>query len=113
MFGAPSQEIPVLALAGNSPQIPYRAIDRFCAELTSSWSALSNLSDRTSEAYSSSLGATADPKASLRLIGDRYETETRILLLQPVEQFLRILPIRRSLEAMQECDQDVSAGAVR
>ena len=55
-------------------------------------------------------GSPASPCNSTR---ERYETETSLLLLQPLEHFLRILPIRRSLEAMQECDQDVPAGALR
>ena len=41
------------------------------------------------------------------------EAITRALIVEPVEQFLRLRPIRRSLEAMQECDQETDRKALR
>ena len=43
----------------------------------------------------------------------QYESDTRTLLAEPVEAFLRLRPLRRSLEAMQEFDQEAPASAVK
>ena len=43
----------------------------------------------------------------------QYESDTQALLVQPVDAFLRLRPLRRSLEAMQEFDQEAGASVVK
>jgi hypothetical protein len=43
----------------------------------------------------------------------QYEDESRSLLIEPTDQFARLRPIRRSLEAMREFDRQASAASVR
>lgn len=50
---------------------------------------------------------------SLRSARAKYEAEAGELLLKPVEQFLRARPIRRALEATQECDRAIPVRALR
>jgi hypothetical protein len=47
--------------------------------------------------------------AALKETYSRWEEETRVLLVTPAQAFLRIYPIRQSLEAMQKFDQEFAA----
>jgi hypothetical protein len=87
-----------------------RAAEGLCAELQSSWLILAGLIDRLSEA-SSSLRNTPLSSSSLRATREQYEAETRLLLVEPLDQFLRVEPIRKSLEAIQRYDHAFGASA--
>jgi AAA ATPase domain len=88
---------------------PRSRADRLCAELQSSWSILAGLIERLSEA-TVLLRTSTRRKGSLRGTGEEYERDTRVLLVEPAEQFLRSRLIRRSLEAIQKYDQETSRG---
>jgi hypothetical protein len=89
-----------------------RGTERLCAELQAAWDALAGLTAKLAEsaaAYRGS-GRVTGALGEVRL---QYEADTRVLLVEPIEDFLRLRPIWRSLEALQEYDQDAAAGTIK
>jgi len=102
----------VAVIAPNLPRSTSRGVERLLERLHQSWSALSDITDQLI-ATSQAARSPEDLPQTLKKTHDQYETLTRLLLTEPVEQFARLRPIRRSLEAMQECDREASPTAVR
>jgi hypothetical protein len=76
------------------------------------WAILAEATGRVTEA-AAAVRSVARPCGTLAEVRSHYEEETRILLAEPVDHFLRLRPVRRSLEAMQECDQETARGKLR
>jgi AAA ATPase domain len=89
-----------------------RGLERLLSELHESWSTLADISRRLVET-SQATRLSEDPPKTLAQTIERYERTTCGLLIGPVEEFARVRPIRRSLEAMQEFDREASGAAVR
>jgi hypothetical protein len=53
------------------------------------------------------------PSDNLKSIRGWYEEASRILLVEPVRKFVRLQPLRRTLEALRACDQETDAISVR
>jgi hypothetical protein len=85
---------------------------RFVFQLKAAWEDLSQIGDRLVQA-SKQLHGTRERPNHLVQTRERYEDEGALLLLEPTEEFARLRPIRRSLEAMQEFDRQASAVSVR
>lgn len=88
-----------------------RNAERLLTELRAVWAVLAENTVRIEEG---SQGLVLDrPPGSIPEAREQYEQTTRALLVEPVERFIRLRPIRRSLEAMQEFDRTASSGAVQ
>jgi AAA ATPase domain len=95
------------ALARSTP----RGSERVVAELQAAWESLEQISSQLIE---QSRGLTQTGAAnSLLETREQFENTTRLLVVEPLEEFLRLRPIRRSLEALQEFDRDAPRDAVR
>lgn len=84
------------------------AAHRLCSELRQVVRDLSALSDRLRQ---SSLPLRDAPElpATLAEAKERYEEASRVLLVEPLDQYLRLRPIHRSLEAIAEFRRETSA----
>jgi hypothetical protein len=100
------------AAEGFSNKPTGRGPERLCSELQSSWNVLADLTASLFEA-SSPLRITSSAPASLRETREQYAANTSILLVELVEQFVRLRPIHKSLEAMREFDRATGASAAR
>lgn len=85
---------------------------RLVFHLEAAWEDFSKINDRLVQASREFRGAR-EPSFGLLQVRDQYENESRLLLIEPIEQYVRLRPIRRSLEGMQEFDKQASAIAVR
>jgi hypothetical protein len=90
------------------PQL-YSGGGRLHAEVQASWAMIADLSARLAET-SMSFRSPDRPTGSLQPLCETYG-ETAAALLEPIESCLRLRPIRRSLEALQECDRQNGTGA--
>lgn len=99
------------AVAEGQPPEDYPAgCDALCARLRSSWLTLAESGEGLAGASSSLRDAPSRPE-TLAAARRQYEADTELLLDQPVRQFLRLQPIRRSLEAIEEWDRVAPARA--
>src|ERR1700754_1539392 len=85
---------------------------RLVFHLEAAWEDFSKINDRLIQAAKEFCGAR-EPSFGLLQVRDQYEYESRLLLIEPIEQYVRLRPIRHSLEAMQEFDKQASAIALR
>ncbi len=99
------------APAEGSSELTRRSPEHLCSELQSAWSTIADLTTRQSE-VSSPLHGKGLAAASLRDASEQYEEVTQSLLRDPIEQFLRVRPTERSLEAIREFDHDADHFAV-
>ena len=81
---------------------------RLCSELRQVVRDLSGLGDRLRQA-SLPLRDAPEPPATLAEVKERFEEASRILLVDPLDQYLRLRPIHRSLEAIAEFRRETSA----
>lgn len=102
----------MVALAPASPRSASKGIDRLLSELQESWISLASVNQKLLDA-SKGIRGREDAPNTLIQAREHYERESRLLLMEPAEQFARLRPIRRSLEAMQEFDRDATGSAVR
>jgi hypothetical protein len=77
---------------------------RLVFHLEAAWEDFSKINDRLVQASREFRGAR-EPSFGLLQVRDQYENESRLLLIEPIEQYVRLRPIRRSLEGMQEFDK--------
>jgi len=89
-----------------------KGVDRLLSEVQESWTSLAGLNEKLLQASREVRQQTDSPNA-LQSMRQQYEGETRLLLIHPAEQFARLRPIRRSLEALQQFDRDATGAAVR
>ncbi len=89
-----------------------RGPERLCAELQSAWDVLVDLTSKLAET-SAGLRGSGRVTGTLTEVRQQYESDTQALLVQPVDAYLRLRPLRRSLEAMQEFDQEAGASVVK
>src|SRR5512135_2800029 len=89
-----------------------RGADRLCAELQAAWDALAGLTAKIAETAAAYRGS-GRVTGTLGEVRQHYESDTRVLLVEPVEDFLRLRPIWRSLEALQEYDQEAAASTIK
>ena len=87
-----------------------RGPERLCSELRASWQVLSGLAASLSEV--SSPLHTRPSVLSLSEAREQYETSTRLLLIEPLQQFMRLRPINQSLEAMRAFDREAASATV-
>ena len=99
-------------LASDSLKAPSRGAERLLAELEEAWNIVAEINRRLLLA-STEIRQHNDWSDTLAETNERYERETRLLLIEPTEQFARLRPLRRSLEAMQEFDRDATGAAFR
>ena len=102
----------MVALAPASLRSTSRGLDRLLSELNESWTSLASVDQKLLDA-SKEVRGQGDLPNTLVQTREQYERETRLLLIEPTEQFARLQPIRRSLEAMQEFDRDATGAGVR
>jgi hypothetical protein len=102
----------VATLASDSLKAPSRGVERLLTELGEAWNILAEINRRQLIA-STEIRQHNDWSDTLAETNERYERETRLLLIEPAEQFARLRPLRRSLEAMQEFDRDATGAALR
>jgi hypothetical protein len=81
---------------------------RLCSELRQVVKDLSSLSDRLRQ-YSLPLRGERTPPATLAEVKTRFESASRILVVEPIQQYLRLRPIQRSLEALAEFRREAGA----
>ncbi len=98
--------------AAESARPVRRGPDRLIAEMQACWAILAEATGRVAEAAAAVRGV-ARPSGTLAGVRSHFEEETRVLLVEPIDHFLRLRPVRRSLEAMQECDQETDRGKLR
>jgi hypothetical protein len=88
-----------------------RGPERLIAEMQAAWASLAQISGQLLE--QSRAQRQIGPANSLLETRKQYEHTTDLLLVTPIEEFLRLCPIRRSLEAMQEYDRDAPGDTVK
>ena len=89
-----------------------RGAARLVFQLEAAWEDISRITDGLLVASRNLRNPRADSHDLLETRG-QYDNESRFLLIEPTEQFARLRPIRRSLEAMREFDKQASAALVR
>jgi hypothetical protein len=82
------------------------------SELETSWQLLSRLSDELSQS-SSPLRESSTFSGTLHDTHAWYEETSSQLLARPVDQFLKLRPIERALEALQASDRETDAKTIR
>jgi hypothetical protein len=75
---------------------------RLPGKLQAAWQILSECSGEIPQSVPTGQLAPSD---DLKTIRGWYEEASRILLVEPVQKFLRLQPLRRTLEALRACDQ--------
>lgn len=91
---------------------PATGAARLVFQLEAAWDGLSKITDSLVQA-SKDLRSQRDASHGLLQTREQYEDESHSLLIEPTDQFARLRPIRRSLEAMQEFDKQASAASIR
>ncbi len=84
------------------------AAQRLHSELRQVVKDLGALSDRLRQ-YSLPLRGETEPPSTLAEVKARFESTSRILVVEPIEQYLRLRPIQRSLEALAEFRREAGA----
>jgi hypothetical protein len=101
-----------VATSTESPaQFPRNAADRLIIKLQAAWQTLSSCTDQVARAASV---VAPTPANSLNLWAMRswYEETTAQLLMDPLEEFLRLQPVKNALDAISVHDSEISARAV-
>jgi len=98
--------------AGDLAGPPFRRVERLLIELQESWSSLADISHRLLET-SRAVPVSDNLPGTLRESSDQYKNITSKLLIEPLDQFGRLRPIARSLEALQEFDRGAAQPVVR
>jgi len=93
-------DVDVATLASESLKAPARGAERLLTELQEAWNTLAEIKRRLLDA-STEIRQHSDVSETLGQIKERYERETRLLLVEPIEQFARLRPFRRSLEELE------------
>jgi hypothetical protein len=87
---------------------PRNATDRFLIKLRTSWENLSSCTDRAVQAASVVEQAATDP-VYLQALHIWYEKTTQQLLMDPLQQFFRLQPVKNALEAISVHDPEIPA----
>jgi len=91
---------------------PFGRVERLLNELQDSWSSLADISHRLIES-SRAVRVSDNLPSTLAETTEQYKKITGQLLVEPLDQFGRLRPISRSLEAMQEFDRGAPQPAAR
>jgi hypothetical protein len=91
---------------------PATGAARLVFQLEAAWDDLSRINDRLVQA-SKELRGAREAHQGLLQTRQQYENEANLLLIESTEQFARLRPVRRSLEALKEYDRQAGGGAVR
>jgi hypothetical protein len=86
--------------------------ERLTLKLQTAWRELTECTDATAQAFATVPGAPNE-SSNLEQVRGWYEESTRRLLIDPVQKFLLLQPIRRALEAMRACDQETAPSGAR
>src|ERR1700733_1453092 len=86
--------------------------ERLTLKLQTAWRELTECTDATAQAFAKVPGAPNE-SSNLEQVRGWYEESTRRLLIDPVQKFLLLQPIRRALEAMRACDQETAPSGAR
>lgn len=89
-----------------------RGVERLLVELQACWDVIVAATAALRSA-AQCLPSNALAPGTLDQIRDEYEADAKALLLPPLQSYLEFRPIRRSLEALQEFDQDAGPAASR
>jgi hypothetical protein len=89
-------------------QSPRNAADRLVVKLRTAWQDLSSCTDRAAQAAAVVQQAPADLQ-NLQEMRVWYEETSGQLLMDPLERFLRLQPIKSALDALSMRDPEVSA----
>jgi AAA ATPase domain len=92
-------------------QPPRNAADRLVVKLRTAWQDLSSCTDGAAQASAVVQQAPADPQ-NLKEMHAWYEETSSQLLMDPLERFLRLQPIKSALDAMSMRDPEISARAL-
>lgn len=116
-----NQEVPAAQTVAPDPQVeahvsppaaPVNGVDRFCAQQKSAWEALAEIGEGL-RVSAESLRQVSPRAGTLHSLREQYQREANECLLGPAAQFLRLQPIRRSLEAMPDCDREIAPQTLR
>jgi AAA ATPase domain len=102
----------VATSSASATQSPRNAPDRLVIKLQTSWQNLSGCTDRAVQAASVVEQPPASP-VDLQTLRIWYEAASRQLLMDPLEQFFRLQPVKNALDAMSVHDPEISARALR
>jgi hypothetical protein len=102
----------VVSFASVSAMPPATGAARLVFQLEAAWNDLSKINDRLVQA-SKELRGTQEAPHGLLQTRQRFEREADLLLIEPTEQFTRLRPVQRSLEAMKEYDRQSPGDSVR
>ena len=91
-------------------QFPRNAADRLLIKLQTAWQNLSSCTDRVAQA-ANLVGPTPSDSLDLQEMGAWYVKTTGQLLMDPLEQFLRLQPVKNALDAISMHDPEISADA--
>jgi hypothetical protein len=89
-------------------QFPRSAPDRLVIKLQTAWQSLSSCNDMVAEAAAISQPAPAD-LMNLQGMRSWYEETTGQLLMDPLERFLRLQPVKIALDTITMRDPEISA----
>jgi hypothetical protein len=92
-------------------QSPRNAADRLVVKLRTAWQDLSSCTDRAAQAAAVVQQAPADLQ-NLQEMRTWYEATSGQLLMDPLECFLRLQPIKSALDALSVRDPEISARAL-
>ena len=84
--------------------------DLLVRELQSVWEVLANLTADLSDARAA-LQDSGRGTSTLAGARAEYQSDARALLIEPVERYLSLEPIRRSLQAFEKFDQNINSAA--
>jgi hypothetical protein len=92
-------------------QSPRNAADRLVAKLRTAWEDLRSCTDRAAQAAAVVQQAPADPQ-DLQEMHAWYEETSRQFLMDPLERFLKLLPVKSALEGLSMRDPEISTRAL-
>jgi hypothetical protein len=92
-------------------QPPRNAADRLVVKLQTSWRDLSSCTARAAEAATVVQRAPSDPR-NLQEMRGWYEETSGQLMMDPLERFLRLQPIKNALDALSMRDPEIPARAL-
>jgi hypothetical protein len=95
----------------STTQFPNNAADRFLTRLQTAWQNLSSCTDKVARAATINGQAPAD-RQNLGAIRASYEETTAQLLMDPLEQFLRLQPVKSAFDAIRMRAPEISAQAL-
>jgi AAA ATPase domain len=87
------------------------AADRLLIRLQTAWQNLSGCTDKAAEALSA-VNQAPPESADLQTTRIWFETATQHLLIDPLEQFFRLQPVKNALDAISVHDPEISARAL-